>query len=76
VKLTRVNQFTGGDLILIVNLSALIPFRLAEVAEDRRGVTSIEYGLIAVIIILAVMGGLGIIGGELAKSFNDVASEL
>ncbi|WP_298162480.1 Flp family type IVb pilin [Acidocella sp.] len=59
-----------------MHLSALPPFRLTEVAGDRRGVTSIEYGLIAVIIILAIMGGLGIIGGELAKSFNNVASEL
>jgi pilus assembly protein Flp/PilA len=43
---------------------------------DRRGVTSIEYGLIAVIIIVAIVGGVTAIGKNLPGAFNIVSSEL
>lgn len=45
-------------------------------SNDRRGVTSTEYALIAVIIVVAMLGGLSIIGGNLAITFNQVSSEL
>jgi len=45
-------------------------------SRDRRGVTSLEYALIAVIMVMAMLGGLGVIGGHLATTFNQVSSEL
>ncbi len=50
---------------------SLVKFR-----RDQRAVTSTEYALIAVIMVIAMMGGLSIIGGDLATSFNQVSSEL
>jgi pilus assembly protein Flp/PilA len=49
---------------------------LKQFRADRRAVTAIEYALIAVIIVIAMLGGLTIIGGHLATTFNQVASEL
>jgi Flp pilus assembly pilin Flp len=44
--------------------------------RDRRAVTSIEYVIIAIIIVTAIIGGLGYIGGHLGTDFNNVSSEL
>ncbi|WP_298284111.1 Flp family type IVb pilin [Acidocella sp.] len=65
--------------MLTEHLNGLMPYarcRLGRIKGDKRAVTAIEYALIAVIIVLAIMGGLGIIGGNLAIIFNDVSSEL
>ncbi|WP_298284399.1 Flp family type IVb pilin [Acidocella sp.] len=43
---------------------------------DRRAVTSIEYAMIAVAMAIAVLGGAKSIGGSLAITFGQVASEL
>lgn len=43
---------------------------------DDRAVTSIEYAVIALIIVIAIVGGISSIGGEVAVPFNQVASEL
>lgn len=44
--------------------------------RDRSAVTSIEYVIIAIIIAVAIVGGLGTIGGHLSTDFNNVSSEL
>jgi len=44
--------------------------------RDRRAVTSIEYVIIALIIAVAIMGGLSKVGGYLGTDFNNVSSEL
>ena len=44
--------------------------------RDRRAVTSVEYVIIAVIIAVAIVSGLGFIGGYLSTDFNNVSSEL
>jgi Flp pilus assembly pilin Flp len=44
--------------------------------RDRRAVTSVEYVIIALIIAVAIMGGLSRIGGYLGTDFNNVSSEL
>ncbi len=44
--------------------------------RDRRGVTSVEYVIIAIILAVAIMGGLSRIGGYLGTDFNNVSSEL
>ncbi len=49
---------------------------LGSFSDDRRGVTSLEYALIAFIVAIAMLGGVGIIGGQLSTIFNQVSSEL
>lgn len=43
---------------------------------DRVGATSIEYGLIAAVLSLALFSGVGIIGQSLSTSFERVAANL
>ncbi len=49
---------------------------LPRLFHDRRAVTSIEYGVIALVIVLAIVGSLVRIGGDVAVPFGTVASEL
>lgn len=49
---------------------------LRRLGRDRRGVTAVEYALIALLIVLAIVGSVSKIGPELAVSFNSVGSEL
>jgi Flp pilus assembly pilin Flp len=44
--------------------------------RDRHAVTSIEYSLIALIIILGIVVGANSIGSQLGNTFNRVSSEL
>jgi Flp pilus assembly pilin Flp len=43
---------------------------------DRRGVTSIEYALIAVLIITLIVGTVGLTGKNLTATFTRVGAEL
>jgi pilus assembly protein Flp/PilA len=40
-----------------------IPRILRRLRSDKRGATAIEYGLIAALIVIAMMGGLASLGG-------------
>ncbi len=44
--------------------------------RDNRGVTAIEYAMIAGIIIIAIVGSVSKIAPQLDISFNNVSSEL
>lgn len=44
--------------------------------RDRRAVTSVEYALIALLIVLVIIESVSKIGSSLTVSFNSVASEL
>jgi pilus assembly protein Flp/PilA len=43
---------------------------------DRRGVTAIEYGLIAALIAVAAVVIMGTVGTDLTSTFSDIASNL
>ena len=43
---------------------------------DRRGVTAIEYGLIAALIAVAAVVIMGTVGTNLSSTFSDVAANL
>ncbi|HTZ35203.1 MAG TPA: Flp family type IVb pilin [Stellaceae bacterium] len=49
---------------------------LRELAAERRGVTAIEYGLIAALIAIAAVAVMGQIGTDLSSTFNTVAGDL
>ena len=40
-----------------------IRMNMRRLRRDRRGATAIEYGLIAALIVIAMMGGLAALGG-------------
>lgn len=44
--------------------------------RDRRGVTALEYGLIAALIAVAIIGGVTSLGGQLNTAFNNIATEI
>jgi pilus assembly protein Flp/PilA len=43
---------------------------------DRRAVTSVEYGMIAAVIIVGIVGSVLAVGNHLPSIFNKVSSEL
>ncbi|MEN5170093.1 Flp family type IVb pilin [Brevundimonas pondensis] len=45
-------------------------------AKDESGATAIEYGLIAALIAVAIIGALGAVKGGLVGTFNKVATDL
>ena len=44
--------------------------------KDRYGVTAIEYGLIAALVGVAIIGGVTLLGGGLNTMFTDVNTTL
>jgi len=44
--------------------------------NDEEGVTAIEYGLIAALIAVFIIGGLQLVGGNLLLTFNNIATAL
>lgn len=49
---------------------------LAKLARDRRGVTAIEYGLIAALIAVVIIGAVTAIGTNLTEVFEYIAGQL
>ena len=45
-------------------------------AKDESGATAIEYGLIAALISVVIIGVLSTIGTKLSSKFNEIANEL
>ena len=45
-------------------------------AKDESGATAIEYGLIAALISVVIIGVLSTIGTKLNSKFNEIANEL
>ena len=44
--------------------------------EDESGATAIEYGLIAALIAVAMIGGASAVGGSVSNKFNDVSGHI
>jgi pilus assembly protein Flp/PilA len=49
---------------------------LARFAQNESGVTAIEYGLIAALISVVIIGAAGIVGTNLAAVFTNIAAQL
>ena len=52
----------------------LDPWIIRGLIEDRRGVTAIEYALIAALIAVAAIGAFTLVGTDLSNTFSNVAS--
>ena len=49
---------------------------LKAMRRDKRAVTAMEYGMIAALISVAIVGLLGTIGGKLKAAFQTIANNL
>ncbi len=49
---------------------------VARFLKDESGATAIEYGLIAALISVAIVGGAGAVGGGVGNTFNNVSGKL
>jgi pilus assembly protein Flp/PilA len=49
---------------------------LRRLPNDQKGATAIEYGLIAALIAVAMMGGLRALGGGAGGMWSNIASEV
>jgi pilus assembly protein Flp/PilA len=47
---------------------------LRRLRADQRGATAIEYGLIAALIVIAMMGGLSLLGGGAGGMWSDLGN--
>ena len=47
-----------------------------ELKVDRRAVTALEYGLIAALIAVVIIGGLTTLGTKLSTTFNTISAQL
>lgn len=45
-------------------------------ASDESGATAIEYGMIAALVAVVIIGSLKLLGSKLTTTFNGVASNL
>ena len=49
---------------------------LLKLRADNEGVTALEYGLIAGLIVATIAVGFGILGSDLSTEFSDIGSSL
>lgn len=50
--------------------------RLASLKLDRRGVTALEYGLIAALIAVVIIGGVTTIGKNMSAQFTKIGEAI
>ena len=60
-----------------VMLSQLVKFQVKVAAlRSDRGATAVEYGLMVALIAMVIIGAVTLLGGNLSKLFNTVATSV
>jgi pilus assembly protein Flp/PilA len=49
---------------------------IKRLSSDEKGATAIEYGLIAALIAVVIIGAVSLVGSDLGNTFNNVANKL
>ncbi len=49
---------------------------ISRIRSDKRGVTALEYGMIAALIAVLIIGSITTIGTKLATAFSTIATSL
>jgi pilus assembly protein Flp/PilA len=49
---------------------------ISKLINDRSGATAIEYGLIAALISVVIIGAVTLVGTNLSQTFNTIATKL
>lgn len=55
---------------------ASVKFQLVQFLRNEDGATAIEYGLIASLIAIVIIGSVSVLGNKLSGTFNEVTSNL
>ncbi|TVR78776.1 MAG: Flp family type IVb pilin [Rhodospirillales bacterium] len=50
--------------------------KITSIIDDDSGATAIEYGLIAALVAVALIGALGTLGGDLGTFFTNISGKL
>jgi pilus assembly protein Flp/PilA len=64
-------HFLTGD----IDMNRLIQIA-REFGRDEEGATAIEYGLLAALVAVVIIGGVTLLGDQLKNTFNTVAGQL
>jgi pilus assembly protein Flp/PilA len=68
------------ELCFLINHTELIMSKIASAVQafiaDENGVTAIEYGLIAALVGVAIVGAVTALGGQLNTTFNAVVAAM
>lgn len=59
-----------------MNIVHFISSNIAAIRRDRRGVTALEYGLIASLIAVAIITSVTLVGTNMAAEFTSIAGKL
>ena len=43
---------------------------LTNVVRDRRGISAVEYGVLGAVVVVAIFGGAGVLGGGITNVFG------
>lgn len=57
-------------------MMSLISFYADKFRQDRSGATAIEYGLIAALIAVVIIGAVTLVGTDISNTFNAVGNNL
>jgi pilus assembly protein Flp/PilA len=49
---------------------------VTKLAGDKKGVTALEYALIAALVAVVIIGGVSLLGSNVSKVFSTVASTI
>jgi pilus assembly protein Flp/PilA len=60
----------------VKQVEAFMSNLIARFVRDESGATAIEYGLIAVLIAVAIIGGATALGSKLNATFNTIVTDL
>lgn len=58
------------------NYQFLLNYLQARFADDDRGASLVEYGLLVALIALAAVAGMQVLGGQADESFSEVGTRL
>lgn len=65
-----------GDLTMLDYTKTWLAVRGIHLFNDKRGVTALEYGLIATLIAVAIIAGVTTLGKSLNNTFSSVSGNL
>jgi pilus assembly protein Flp/PilA len=60
----------------VEKVNELVTRAFLAIYNDRKGVTAVEYGLIAGLIAVAIIGAISLVGTDLTNLFTKVANNL
>ncbi len=61
---------------MIKHMKAWVELHATELKMDRRAVTALEYGLLAAIIAVGIIGGASSLGTNLTNKFTSIANHI